>query len=311
MPSMSIYNKCNNNCIMCTNEKSCRNISERFFSLSYLFKRIERFYQGSNEFLEDYRDVFSLSGGEPTLHPKLIDIIKKINVYFPGIRINLLTNGRMFSYENYAKSFLKWNINLELSISIHGHKADIHDKITQTKNSFREVIRGLENIIIFKKPSQIIEIRVVIHQLNYKFLDEIIKFIKHNFPQVDRVVFIFFEIEGQAINNFEILKLTYAQLFPYINKIYELIRYLSEVRFYHFPLCILPPKFFPYIWRTLPDYEVSFLKSCRNCNFKKFCLGVHRGYLKYIGEGEFKPIKRKINFQEGLNWYHPVLKVNS
>jgi MoaA/NifB/PqqE/SkfB family radical SAM enzyme len=280
------------------------------FSLSCLIKRIYKFYNGEKEFLENYRDSFSISGGEPTLSNHLITIIKKINELFPKARIICLTNGRRFSYVDYAKEFLQLNSDLDLVISIHGHNPKLHDKITQTPGSFSQTVTGLRNIFRFKKSNQSIEIRVVIHQLNYKFLEEITKFIKINFPHINRLVFIFFEIEGQVIKNFSRLRLTYSELLPYINKIYDLITEFSEVRFYHFPLCTLPPKFFPYIWRTLPDFEISFPRNCKGCTLKEFCLGVHKGYLKYIGTSEFQPIKDNFCFEKGTNWHHPILKIN-
>jgi MoaA/NifB/PqqE/SkfB family radical SAM enzyme len=295
---------------MCTNPDRFWNMKQYNFSLPYLQKRIERFYNGKKEFLDDYRDSFSISGGEPTLSSHFIPIIKKINALFPRIKIICLTNGRLFAYKEYAKEFLQLDGNLELAISIHGHNAEIYDKITQTSGSFLQTMKGIKNILCFRKQTQFIEIRVVIHRLNYKFLEEITKFIMYKFPQIVRLVFIFFEIEGKVIKNLRILKLTYTQLLPYISKIYDLISYFPEVRFYHFPLCALPPKFFPYIWRTLPKFEVAFLSSCKMCNLKAFCLGIHKGYLKYINTSEFHPIKDNFDIKKGANWHHPILSIN-
>lgn len=308
MPTIPIYNKCNNSCIMCTNRNDCRNMDSRCLSLPYLLRRIEKFSKGHKEFLDDYRDSFSITGGEPTLHPELVNIMKRINHLFPRIKINLLTNGRMFSYENYTKEIMRLDFNLELLVSIHGHRADIHDKITGVKNSFTQAIKGLENILRFKKPSHIVEIRIVIHQINYRFLQKITEFFRVNFPQVNRLVFIFFEIEGQAVKNFLILRLTYTQLLPYLDEVYREISYFSDVRFYHFPLCTLPLKFYPYMWRTLPSFEVSFLKGCSGCSVKKLCLGIHKGYLKYVGVSEFKPIENNFDIKNCNNWYHPIEK---
>lgn len=294
---------------MCTNPDRFWRLRQRF-SLSYLLKRIERFYEGKEEFLENFRDAFYISGGEPTLSPHLINIIKKINELFPEKRIICLTNGRRLSYIDYTQELLSLNANLELDISIHGHNPKIHDRITQASSSFIQTISGLRNIFRFKRPEQIIEIRIVIHQLNYKFLRQTTKFIKEEFPQLNRLVYIFFEIEGQVCKNLKTLKLTYTQLLPYIIKIYNLINYFPDVRFYHFPLCTLPPEFFPYIWRTLPSFEILFPKiMCERCNLKDLCLGVHKGYLKYVGFSEFQPITRNIQIQKSNNWHHPIEKI--
>lgn len=308
MPTISIYNRCNNNCVMCGALARSLKIKQGF-DLSCLLERIVRFYKGEKVFLEDYRDVFSISGGEPTLSPHFITIVKKINDYFPGIRIVCFSNGRMFSYRDYAKEFLRLNANLELVVSVHGHNAEIHEQVTRVIGSFSQTIRGIKNICQLKKPHHLVEIRVVIHRLNYNFLTEITKFIKKEFPHINRLVYVFFEIEGRACKNIKKLRLTYTQLSPFITKIYGLIRYFPDVRFYHFPLCIIPAKFFPYIWRTLPSHEVTFLKTCKRCNLKKLCLGLHKGYLKYIGLAEFKPVINNFNIQESNIWQHPIEKI--
>lgn len=307
MPGISIYNKCNNKCIMCTNpDKFWKENKE--FSLSCLLNRIDGFYYGRNEFLENFRDIFYITGGEPTLSPYLFTIIEKINTLFKDKKINCLSNGRMFCYASYVKEFFKSGSNLELTIPIHGHSADLHDRITGVPGSFFQTVKGIENIFRFKKSTNLVEIRVVIHKVNYKFLNKIIKFIKSEFPKINRLVFIFFEIEGQALKNINALKLTYSDFLPYIGKLCVLPRYFPDVRFYHFPLCMLPVKFFPYVWRTLPSFEVAYLDKCKLCNLKKLCLGVHKGYLKYFGGLEFRANKKQFTIQESNNWHHPIKK---
>lgn len=309
MPTFPIYNKCNNRCLICSNHS--RFLQFKPETIGGLIERIKRFSQGKKEFLDDYKDAFSITGGEPTLYHSLPLLIKKIDDFFPGLRITCLSNGRMFSYLDYAKQIMQLDVNLELVIPVHGHNAKLHDRITMVPGSFKQTIEGIRNVLKLKKRNQFLEIRIVIHRLNYKFLGRIAEFIKKEFPQIERLVYIFFEIEGQAEKNLKRLKLTYTQLMPYINAVYDTVSFFPSVRFYHFPLCALPQKFFPYAWRTLPEFEVSFLESCKKCNLKKWCLGVHKGYLKFIGNLEFKPVVDKITIKESGNWHHPIQEVKS
>jgi len=308
MPTLSIYNKCNNNCVICTNPDKFWQMKKKF-SLSHLLGRINRFYKGEKEFVDNNVASFSISGGEPTLSPHLVAVVKKINILSPKTKIICLSNGRMFSYVDYTKNFLGTCENLELIISVHGHNSKIHDKITRNPGSFSQTQKGIENILRFKKITQSLEIRVVIHRLNYRFLVEIIKFIKSYFPGTTRLVLVFFEIEGQAVKNLQRIKLTYSQLLPYLDKVYSFIKVFPEVRFYHFPLCVVPPKFYPYVWRTLPRYEVNFLKNCRSCSIKEFCLGIHNGYLKYIGEREFRPKSNNFKIIKNTDWFQPIKQI--
>ena len=64
-----------------------------------------------------------------------------------------------------------------------------------------------------------------------------------------------------------------------------------------------------YTWRTLPKYEVTFLPRCKDCLYKKYCLGIHKEYLKKVGGEEFQPIKNKYLIKETNNFYHPIQDV--
>lgn len=308
MPVFPIIYTCNNKCVMCSNPEYSEK-DNRGCGLKDLKKRLKGFYVGKEVFLENFRDGFCLTGGEPTLSSHLAPLIEEINKFFPGTEILCLTNGRKFSRPVYARKVLATGANLHLATSIHAYNAKLHDRITGIQGSFAQTVKGLDNIRRFKKSNHKVSIRVVIHGLNYKFLDRTARFINDNFSYIDRMVFIFFEIEGRAEKNIKTLKLRYGQVRPYVNKLYGLISKFKEVRFYHFPLCTLSVVFYPYIWRTLPDYEVSFGKSCRSCKLKKFCLGIHKGYIEHFGTKEFRPPAGKISIGETGSWYHPIESV--
>jgi len=276
------------------------------FTLPFLNKKLDMFAQGRHKFKDNYHDSFSISGGEPTLSPHLFEIIKKINRLFSDKKIICLSNGRRFFYKDYTRGFLQLTTNLELIIPIHGQNARVHEGITRSKGSFNQTIKGLNNVFRFKKKKQIVEIRIVVHGLNYKLLKEITLFIKHTFPTLNRLVFVFFEIEGQSAKNIAKMKLAYSELVPYMDEIFSFIPSFPEVRFYHFPLCTLPVKFYPYIWRTLPSFEVSYSALCKKCILKTSCLGVHKGYLDYFGDLEFKPRAESIKIKKSGVWHHPI-----
>lgn len=291
---------------MCTNPPDFR---EREGSFSYskknLLSRVESWGEKGIGM-----DNINLTGGEPTIHPDFLFLLRKIRKILPENRIIIVSNGRMFSYPRFAKECLKIN-NLSLEIALHGPNAKLHDKVTSVKGSFDQTIAGLDNILKYKKTFQELEIRIIITKITYKHLGETVGFIKKRFPEVDRVVLIFMEMEGIATKNFKLVGLRYDELKPYLDlkKMVEWGRGLREIRLYHFPLCVLEPKLWQYAWRTLRGEEIVFLESCRECRYKKYCLGVHRDYLKLIGGREFKPIKKEINLKTGSYFHHPIIKI--
>jgi len=255
------------------------------------------------------KESINLTGGEPTIHPRFLSLLKEVRKLFPANKIVIVSNGRMFSYLWFAEDCLKIS-NFSLEIALHGANAKLHDRITCVKGSFKQTVAGIDNILKYKSLSQELEIRIIITRLTYKHLGEIVNFIKKRFSGVNRVVLIFMEMEGLAEKNFKLVGLSYNELKPYFSsvKIKEWKKGLPDLRLYHFPLCVLESGLWQYAWRTLRGEEVTFLSSCENCQYKKYCLGIHKDYLKLVGGKEFQPIKRKVGLKTQNFFHHPIVK---
>jgi pyruvate-formate lyase-activating enzyme len=90
------------------------------------------------------RRVF-LSGGEPTIHPKFLDVIayaKKKGAE----RIICITNGRMFSYPEFAHKAVALGLN-EAFVALLAADAGTHDYLTQVEGSFEQTKLGIENLL--------------------------------------------------------------------------------------------------------------------------------------------------------------------
>lgn len=299
-----VWDKCNNRCRMCTNpiERWPSWDGSYDYSIDAITKRIDN---KKEEFLK--MDSIYLSGGEPTMNPSFLDLLKYLKNNFPDQRVKLLTNGRRFSYDDFAKKTLAINNNFEIDLSIYGPTEEVHDKITQTKNSFNQTTLGLENLLNYKKKGQIVGVRTVITGLSYKYIEQMLELIAVRFPTVDRVVIIFWEPEAQAIINQSEVEVKYDAVKTYLEKLsVNFLEQFRDVRFYHFPLCRLPMKLWPYMWRTLPKEEIEFVKECDDCNYKKYCLGIHKGYLENVEDNGFKAIKNDIKIIDSGFQYRPI-----
>ena len=307
MPDICIWNRCNNNCLMCSNPIDFRNKDDSFlYSRTAVVSRIKTW----EEKQKSNKENINLTGGEPTIHPEFLELVKEIRKILPKNKIVMATNGRMFSYSWFTKKYLAMN-NLSLEIAIHGATPKLHNMITGVKGSFEQTIKGISNILKYRNSSQELELRIIITKLNYQYLDLIINLIKKEFSKVERVVLVFMEMEGFAEKNFKIVGLTYKELKPYltVSKLKKWKEKLPEIRLYHFPLCTLPPELWEYTWRTLRGEEITFLSRCSKCLYKKYCLGIHKDYLTLVGDREFQPIRKKINIQTQDFFHHPIIKV--
>ncbi len=134
---MNITYKCANRCVFCAT-------GDRI-SAALSWEKIE-------EILRQHRaegtDQLDIDGGEPTLHPRLVDAITLARDI--GYRsINVTTNGRTMRDAALAQSVLESGIT-HLLISLHGATAEVHDAATDAPGSFDQTIRAIDNVMALR-----------------------------------------------------------------------------------------------------------------------------------------------------------------
>jgi radical SAM protein with 4Fe4S-binding SPASM domain len=124
-----------------------------------------------NEFEDS--DKVILTGGEPTYHPALKELIALCKER--GKNPYLITNGGKLSDIDYFKDLIDAGLHT-VQFSLHGSDEIIHDKITGTKGSFNNIIRAIEN----SKELQGIRFctNSVINKLNYSDSESLINFLE-------------------------------------------------------------------------------------------------------------------------------------
>ena len=168
---LEIIGKCGLNCAHCSSNSSIEN--NDYLSLDQIKKVIvETSELGYNE--------LSLSGGDPFLHPHLIDLIsyaKEHNFYVIAYSSgNILDGNKLVPIsKNFFKKIDKAGLD-KIVFSIHGLSKQIHEQITQIKNSYENLLITLENSLNgyqFEK-----EVNFVFMKNNSVELFDIIPFLK-------------------------------------------------------------------------------------------------------------------------------------
>jgi len=152
---------CNNKCLFCLDHE---NQNGSILSMK--------------EIIIDLRNGFSLgakrviiSGGDPTVHPRLNEIIKKAKrIGYEHVQI--ITNGRMLAYGNFAADLKKAGLD-EVTLSLHSHIKEDFEKMTGVVGSYEQALYGLLNA---KKQGFIVSVDIVINKINYKKLKETLQF---------------------------------------------------------------------------------------------------------------------------------------
>ena len=123
-----------------------------------------------------------LSGGEPTIHPRYVDFIK-LGRLAGYAKIQTVTNGRMFKYRAFLERCLDEGLG-EITFSIHGPNAKVHDALVGVKGAFEEEVTGLRNALEDGRP--IVNIDVCVNRGNVKHLDAMItKFVAMGVREYD------------------------------------------------------------------------------------------------------------------------------
>jgi wyosine [tRNA(Phe)-imidazoG37] synthetase (radical SAM superfamily) len=91
------------------------------------------------------RRMLDFDGGEPTLHPDLLGLVKLARGL--GYRpITLITNGRRLAYRAFASQLARGGVD-QVLISLHGPDAEVHEAITQAPGSFAQTWAGLRHAL--------------------------------------------------------------------------------------------------------------------------------------------------------------------
>lgn len=294
---------CNSNCQFCSIEPSKRNINKTT-------------QEALNDILQARREgfrVIGFGGGEPTIRKDILNLVsfaKKLG--FETIRIQ--TNGIMLCYKNFCKDLVLAGANF-FKFSIHGHKPEIHDKLTRVPGSFKKSIAGLENIHSLEART---EVDIVINKLNYKFLPQIIEFFSIS-KGVSSFVIIYPLYRGRMKENSKTLGVKLTEVIPHLEEAIYLAwnLQLDKCLIMNVPFCAakiksaieLPKPMSKYFGENSPrklnlkvnapetiveDADEDAIRGkikiakCKKCYFASFCDGVWKNYIEVFGTKEFE-----------------------
>lgn len=131
--------------------------------------------------LDEWRDVIDqinqldvnrvvIIGGEPGTHKDVATIAEYTAT--KGINTTIFTNGSLITDE--LKNIIMRN-QIEVKLSLYGHNAVIHDKITQVPGSFNNLVNTIR---FFVEHGVKVSIAVVLMRENEEYYNEILDFVK-------------------------------------------------------------------------------------------------------------------------------------
>ncbi|MFW6383122.1 MAG: radical SAM protein, partial [Nanoarchaeota archaeon] len=176
----------------------------------------------------------------------------------------------------------------EVEIALNSHFPEVHDMLTKTKNSFKQTLKGIRQLM---QNGVRTNIRIIVNKQNYQHLVSFAQFIWKNLPGVNRIVFIYPRFKGKAKLYSDKLAVKFTELMPFVHDACkELLQKEKEIQLLHFPYCMLDKS----LWeKTLKNPYGININQCKHCDYIDECPKISESYIEKFGNKEFIPINNR------------------
>lgn len=267
-----VTNQCNSNCIMCPDSVKLRtrpNVVTR-----------ENLLEQISEINPEAEHV-DITGGEPTLlKEQLPELIEAVFRQAPDAEVLMLSNGRSFAAGGYTERFSAFaHRRLKIEIPIHGDCAELHDRIAGCPESFVQTRAGIHHLL---EAGVEVGIRIVVSRLNYSRLNELIRFISREFPEIKYVNLMGMEVLGNAWKNREQVWIEFDEVKDSLQQAVEQCFACGIIpSLYNYPLCLFDRKYWYCYRNSISDYKIRYFEECEKCTEKSRCGGFFASTYRY------------------------------
>lgn len=240
---------------------------------------------------------------EPTLNKNLWNYIRKAKeLWYKNIW--LITNGTQFYKDDLRKDILESWLR-EVTISIHGSNAKIHEDNIWVKWLYKNVIIGL---IKLRKESRSLKINISMVLNRYNLGDLFNSAYKYHKLWIDILLVNTMRPDWYWKEKMKDLSIKYSDFVNYINSLpEEKIRFLNvlieknKLNIMDIPICFLEQTKLKTKWYWKVEVRIVewmkavntvdgkvYLEKCNKCTYMWNCEWVYRDYIKSFWVEEFK-----------------------
>lgn len=243
-----------------------------------------------------------LTGGEPTVHKHILNLVRLARElgYAP---IQLQTNGRMLSYPKILRALVDAGVT-EVSPSLHGATAEVHEALTRAAGSFEQSVNGIRNVVALDLP---LITNSVVTRRNLSTLPELVELLAGLGVRHAQLAFVHpvgtaYELFDEVVPHFRDLEGPLAAAWAEARA--RGIRLVTEA----VPLCFLRGMEDLAVEAQIPETTVADLEGgidysawrvregkthgppCEACSARHRCEGPWREYPEKRGWREFSPL---------------------
>ncbi|HAJ56650.1 MAG TPA: hypothetical protein DCL35_02645 [Candidatus Omnitrophica bacterium] len=295
---------CRNNCVFCSEYDQMRSMPGHFVDKAIFLRNIRNYAQKGARHI-------TLTGGEPSLHPDFLDMIRLAKGM--GLTVYVSSNGGKFASGRFCRAALP-HID-EISFSLHGPDAAVHNAHTRNNKSFDTLMRAIRNIE--RAPfTPALFINTVVTNNNIDALERTVR-LATRIIGIKQILVSNVAPEGRARQFFKELAVPLERLQDKAAKLALIAEQaFIKIRFFGMPVCSLDwrpdlsndlhwtPRTTLELWKNknrtflketttlAPDRNRKKTQKCRACFYRDACGGVFELYLSTFGYQEIKPCAR-------------------
>jgi MoaA/NifB/PqqE/SkfB family radical SAM enzyme len=118
--------------------------------------------------------ALSISGGEPTLYPHLLELVREIKKY--GVSVQINSNGSLIDRQ-FAEELLQAGLDSAF-ISIYSHQAEVHNEFCRQRKLFDKATNAVRIFADLCKqyPRFQVKTQTIILRENFRYFKELIQF---------------------------------------------------------------------------------------------------------------------------------------
>lgn len=234
------------------------------------------------------RSSISISGGEPTLNPRLAEYVRLAKAEGASF-IELQTNAVRLADGPLAADLRAAGVDAAL-VSLHGASAAVSDAVTDAPGTFERTLRGIDALVA---AGVAVRVNFVQCQLNRDEFPRVVELVGARWPGHE-VTFSFVGSHTDVVPRTAALIPRLRDALPAIHAGLALadargVRVAGFESPCGLPLCMLPPPWRARVaTREVGGIDGEFVKgaACGRCALASRCLGVRRGYAELYGTDE-------------------------
>lgn len=238
--------------------------------------------------------LLTLSGGEPTLSPRLLEYVRLGRTL--GARdVALQTNAVRLAEGTLAADLVAAGV-AHFQVSLHASDPVVSDAITETPGTFEATARGIDAL---HRAGAALHLNYVFCRLNMGHFPEHVRSVAARWPGA-RITVSFVAASTDVVPRETSLVPRYAEILPELGEGLRLARALGVEldgldSMCGLPLCLVPGDLAPFFrLAELPSDadggELLKPPACRACALDARCFGVRRGYAELYGVSELAPV---------------------